>query len=56
MANEHMRCINTDAIANLLVNFTEAQAIMEFTEDESQGVIKFIMYLIKEWEVKEYIN
>ena len=53
MTNKHMTCINTDAIVNLLIEFVGAQAIMEFSEDEFQGVMKFIVYLIKRWNVNQ---
>ena len=49
MKNKHLNRINNNGIANLLSEFADAQLEREFTKEEFQGVIKFIVYLIEMW-------
>lgn len=54
MNNKHLQQINIDGIANLLLHFSKAKTEEEFTEEESNGVNKFIAYLMDKWEESEY--
>lgn len=54
--NKQLSKINMDAVANLLLEFAEAQTVKEFTEEEQRGVIKFMVYLIDKWESENYVN
>lgn len=54
MINKHLTRINSDGIANLLSEFADAQLEREFTKEEFNGVMKFIVYLIKRWGKEVY--
>lgn len=56
MKNKQLTKINIDGVANLLLEFAEAQTVKEFTEEEHHGVIKFMVYLIDKWESENYVN
>lgn len=50
MINRYITRINVDGITNLLIKYVEATRSTEFTEKEKEGVIKFLVYLMDEWE------
>lgn len=54
--NKQLSKINMDGIANLLLEFAEAQTVKEFTEEEHHGVVKFMAYLIDKWEEETYVH
>ena len=54
--NKQLSKINMDGVANLLLEFAEAQTVKEFTKEEYRGVIKFMVYLIDKWEEETYVQ
>lgn len=56
MANKQLARINIDGVANLLLEFAEAQIEKKFTDEEFNGVIKFMTYLIEKWDGDNYVN
>ena len=54
MKNKHLIRINNNGIANLLSEFADAQLEREFTKEEFNGVMKFIVYLIEKWGEEVY--
>ena len=54
MIRKNLAKINDNGIANLLSEFADAQLEREFTKEEFNGVIKFIVYLIEKWGEEVY--
>lgn len=52
MHSKRLNRINESGMSCLLVKFAEMQLKEDITCEEMDGIVKFLKYLMKEWEVE----